>query len=151
MSHSLVVNRLHCVFSTKNRVPCIPQSDEARLWAFIGGIARANAMKALAIGGVENHLHILLLLPQTITVSKAMQLIKAGSSKWCNQNLKQRRFEWQTGYSAFSIGQSQVQTTITYINNQREHHKKRTFEDELRGFAKKNGLSEKDFQSSLQD
>lgn len=151
MSQSLVVNRLHCVFSTKNRMRWIPQSEEARLWAFIGGIARTNSMKALAVGGIEDHIHILLVVPQTMSVSKAMQLIKAGSSKWCNQNLKQRRFEWQAGYSAFSIGQSQVQTTIQYINNQREHHKKRSFENELISFAKKNGVSEEAFQSSLRD
>src|SRR5258706_15886255 len=123
MSHSLVVNRMHCVFSTKNRARSIPESAMPRLWAFIGGIARTNGIKAIAVGGVEDHVHILLLLPAIISVSKAMQLIKAGSSKWCNQSLNGRRFEWQTGYSAFSVGQSQVQDTIAYINNQREHHK----------------------------
>jgi len=142
---------MHCVFSTKNRVCSIPEGAELRLWAFIGGIARSNGMKAIAVGGVEDHVHILLLVPATISVSKAMQLIKAGSSKWCNQNLNGKRFEWQTGYSAFSIGQTQVKDTIAYINNQRQHHKKRSFDQELQAFALRNGISEEEFQSSLRD
>jgi len=151
MSHSLVVNRLHCVFGTKNRSRGIPLDAQPRLWAFIGGIARENGMKAMAVGGAEDHVHLLLMVPPTLSVSKAMQLIKAGSSKWCNQNLKGPRFEWQRGYSAFSVGQSQVQTTIAYINNQREHHKRRSLVDEMRAFAIRNGVSEEEFQSSLRD
>jgi putative transposase len=93
----------HWVFSTKNRLPSIPIEIKPRLWSYIGGIARTNNMKALAVGGMRDHLHVLLSLPPTITIAKAIQLIKAGSSKWMHEQ-GAKRFEWQVGYGAFTIG-----------------------------------------------
>ena len=86
----------HCVFSTKERRPFIKPELRERLWPFLGGIARQNKMAAVEIGGMEDHVHILLSLPATVSISKAMQLIKGGSSKWIHETfLEQRTFAWQ--------------------------------------------------------
>jgi len=111
-----------------------------RLWPFIGGIARENGMKPIEVGGVDDHVHILLSLPATMPISKAMQLIKAGSSKFVNESLSRARFEWQKGYGAFAIGTSAIPATVAYIRNQEEHHRTRTFQEEFISFLEKNGI-----------
>ena len=132
MSHSYVSNLMHCTFSTKERYPWIDADLELRLWPYIGGIARENRMKALAIGGIFDHLHALLSLPSTMSFAKAVQLIKGGSSKWIHDEFRHlRKFEWQEGYGAFSVSASQVGRTIAYIERQKEHHRKRTFKEEF--------------------
>jgi putative transposase len=133
----------HCVFSTKNRLPSIPSEIKPRLWSYIGGIARTNNMKALAVGGMRDHLHVLLSLSPTMAIAKAIQLIKAGSSKWMHEQLG-TRFEWQVGYGAFTIGISETQGTVNYILNQEKHHAKRSFAEEWKIFMKRHGLSEED-------
>ena len=135
--HSLATIRIHVIFSTKNRENLIPDGMQPRLWAFMGGIARQNGFVALAIGGIANHAHLLIAIPAKMALAKAVQLIKGGSSKWCNENLD-RRFAWQEGYAAFSVSTSHRQSVIEYIRNQKEHHRRRTFEEELIAFLKKN-------------
>jgi REP element-mobilizing transposase RayT len=123
---------MHCTFSTKERYPWIEAELESRLWPYIGGIARKNRMKALAIGGTFDHLHALLSLPSTMSFAKAVQLIKGGSSKWVHDEFANfKKFEWQEGYGAFSVSASQVARTIAYIERQKEHHRKRTFKEEF--------------------
>jgi len=132
MSHSYVSNLMHCTFSTKERYPWIDSDLESRLWPYIGGIAREHRMKALAIGGVFDHVHALLSLPSTMSFAKAVQLIKGGSSKWIHDEFRHlKKFEWQEGYGAFSVSASQVARTIAYIERQKEHHRKRTFKEEF--------------------
>ena len=131
MSHAYVCNLMHCTFSTKGRNPWIDAGLEQRLWPYIGGIARENRLKALAIGGIYDRLHSLLSLPGSMSFAKAVQLIKGGSSKWIHDEIGLKRFEWQEGYGAFSVSQSQVKKTILYINNQKEHHRKQTFKEEF--------------------
>ena len=141
MPHSYVSNLMHCVFSTKERFPIIEAELESRLWAYLGGIARENKMRALAIGGTVDHVHTLLSLPATMDVAKAVQLIKGGSSKWVHDNFREhRKFAWQDGYGAFSVSASQLDRTIAYINGQKEHHRKRTFEDEFIELLDKHGV-----------
>ncbi|MDZ7305284.1 MAG: IS200/IS605 family transposase [candidate division KSB1 bacterium] len=141
MAHSYVSIMVHYVFSTKNRQKIITPDLEERLWPYMGGIARENNMKALAIGGVEDHAHVLLSLPSTLSIAKAIQLIKGGSSKWVSETFPTHRdFEWQEGYGAFSVSISHVNDTIIYINNQHEHHRKETFEEEYRAILKKHGI-----------
>ena len=142
MSHSYVSNLMHCTFSTKDRYPIIDSQLEANLWPYIGGIARNNRMKALAIGGTIDHLHALLSLPSTMSFAKAVQLIKGGSSKWIHDTFPQyRKFEWQDGYGAFSVSASQVKRTIAYIHNQKEHHRQRSFQDEFLKLLDKHGVN----------
>lgn len=106
---------------------------------YLGGIGRENNTKLIAAGGIEDHLHLLLSLPKTLSISKAMQLMKGGSSKWIHDTFPEHRlFEWQKGYGAFSIGVSEKQRTIDYINNQAEHHGSRDFEREFLLFLDKN-------------
>ena len=141
MSHSYVKNLMHCTFSTKDRRPFIDSELESHLWPYIGGIARENRMKALAIGGTTDHLHALLSLPGMMSFAKAVQLIKGGSSKWINDTCpRQQRFEWQEGYGAFSVSSSQVPKTIAYINNQKEHHRMKTFQEEFLELLTKHGI-----------
>jgi putative transposase len=133
----------HCVFSTKKRLPLIPSEIKTRLWSYIGEIARTNNMKALAVGGMRDHLHLLLSLPPTMPIAKAVQLVKAGSSKWMREQ-GAKGFEWQVGYGAFTIGISQIPATMNYIRNQERHHAKRNFAEEWKIFMKRHGLSEEE-------
>ena len=138
MSYTSIL--FHCIFATKERRPWISKEIRPRLWAYMGGIARSNGVKALAIGGVQDHVHLLLSLHPVMPVAKAMQLIKAGSSKWFHEQIPRRPFAWQEKYGAFTIGVSQVKATIRYILNQEEHHKRRDFVEELRMILKKHGI-----------
>jgi len=141
MPHSYVSNLMHCTFSTKERLRMIDAELEARLFPYIGGIARENHMKALAIGGAPDHIHALLSLPATMSFAKAVQLIKGGSSKWVHDSFaKYRKFAWQDGYGAFSVSPSQLARTIAYIHNQKEHHRKRSFEEEFIQLLEKHGI-----------
>ncbi len=129
------------MFSTKERRPLITPELRERLWPFLGGIARQNKMKAVEIGGVADHVHLLLSLPATIPISKAMQLIKGGSSKWIHETFpNQRLFAWQEEYGAFSVSVSQLDKTIAYIRGQPEHHRKLTFQEEFLMLLKKHGI-----------
>jgi REP element-mobilizing transposase RayT len=131
----------HCVFSTKERRRLITPELAARLYPYIGGIARENKMKLLTAGGITDHIHLLLSLPSTLSISKAMQLIKGGSSKWIHDTfLEHRLFEWQQGYGSFTIGIGDVDRTVIYIQNQAEHHKKIDFKTEFLEFLKRHGI-----------
>jgi REP element-mobilizing transposase RayT len=100
-SMSYISSYFHCVFSTKERRRLIAPELRDRLWPFLGGIARQNQMKAIEIGGVEDHVHILLSLPSTMAISKALQLMKGGSSKWVHETFPEHRlFAWQEEYGA---------------------------------------------------
>jgi REP element-mobilizing transposase RayT len=139
VSHTYVSELIHCVFSTKQRRNLISPETQPQLWAFLGGIARKNGFKALMVGGTENHVHILLSLPATMPLAKAMQLVKGASSHWMNEKFKSE-FAWQEGYGAFTVGISQKTNTIAYIQRQAEHHRNRNFEEEFLAFLKKNGV-----------
>jgi putative transposase len=94
--HSYVSSLHHCIFATKEREPCLTPVIRERLWPYLGGIARENKMRTLAIGGVADHVHVLISLPATISVAKAMQLLKGNSSKWVHETFpKLRNFAWQ--------------------------------------------------------
>jgi putative transposase len=99
-------------------------------------------MKTLAIGGASDHVHVLLSLPATLSVAKAMQLLKGNSSKWIRETFpKMRSFAWQEGYGAFSVGVSGLDATVAYIRNQTEHHRTRSFRDEFVAILKKHGFA----------
>jgi putative transposase len=139
---SYVSSYFHCVFSTKERRPLIPPALQERLWPYLGGIARQNEMKAVEIGGMTDHVHMLVSLPSTLAIAKAMQLIKGGSSKWVHENFPEHRlFGWQVKYGAFSVSVSQLDKTIQYIQGQAEHHRKMTFQEEFLALLKKHGIA----------
>jgi putative transposase len=135
---SYISSYFHCVFSTKERRNLITPTLRERLWPFLGGIARQNKMKAIEIGGMEDHVHILLSLPSTLSIAKALQLIKGGSSKWVHETFPEHRmFGWQVKYGAFSVSVSQLDTIIQYIRDQKEHHRQMTFQEEFIALLKK--------------
>jgi REP-associated tyrosine transposase len=139
--HSFVSCLMHCVFSTKERRRLITPDLQERLYPYLGGIARENKMKALSIGGVEDHVHALLSIPATLPIAKAVQLLKGNSSKWIHETFpNQHLFEWQQGYGAFSIAVSGVKATMRYIESQKQHHQSHSFKDELIAFLEKNGI-----------
>jgi REP-associated tyrosine transposase len=139
--HSFTSCLVHCVWSTKNREPLLSSDLRDRLWPYLGGIARENKMKALAIGGAVDHVHMLVSLPATLCLAKAMQLLKGNSSKWIRETFpKMRSFAWQEGYGAFSVGISGVDTTVAYIRKQPEHHRRRTFREEFATMLHKHGF-----------
>ena len=147
--HSFISVHVHCVWTTKNRDPSLHSKLRERLWPYLGGIARENKMKALAIGGAADHVHIVLSLPATLSVAKMVQLLKGNSSKWIHEAFSEMRsFEWQEGYGAFSIGVSGIDATRTYIRNQAEHHRRRTFREEFETMLRKHGF---DFDESILD
>jgi REP element-mobilizing transposase RayT len=137
MPQSLSNVLLHIVFSTKNRAKLILPEFENELHAYLSDICRANKSNVYKVGGTENHVHIACSLPRTITISSLLEEIKSSSSKWMKSKSPNcSSFAWQSGYGAFSLGQSQLPTLIQYVENQHAHHGKKSFEDELLGFLK---------------
>ena len=139
--HSFISCLMHCVWATKERRPLITAGLQERLWPYLGGIARENDMRAFQIGGVTDHIHMLVSVPGTLPVSKAIQLLKGNSSKWIHETFPDSRWPgWQEGYGAFSVSISGVEHTIRYICGQAEHHRQRSFSDELEVFLKRHGM-----------
>src|SRR5262245_16210657 len=131
----------HLVFSTKNRTQFIRSDIEARIWAYIGGIARNNKMTAVQIGGVEDHIHALVVAPPVMAPCDIAKCLKGDSSKWIHETFADLQdFSWQDGYGAFSVSKSNVPSVLSYIQNQRQHHQTQTFQDEYLEFLKKHGV-----------
>jgi|SRR5215471_19194015 len=107
----------------------------------MAGIAQNHTMKALAIGGMDDHVHALLTVPGPMSIAKAVQVLKANSSRWMNES-RTRRFEWQDGYFSCTVSRSQIPRVRAYIGNQKEHHKKRDFAAEMTGLLKVHGFEQ---------
>ena len=138
MAHAFSRNHIHLVFSMKDRRNAITKEWQPRLWAYLGGICENHEMIPLAVGGTQNHVHILFHLPPKLALAKAVSLVKANSSKWMSeQGIK---FSWQEGYGAFSVSASNLDQVIRYIQNQDAHHRKTSFEDEFRALLRKHGV-----------
>ena len=141
MAQSLVKVVLHIVFSTKNREHWIEDSIRSGLHAYLAGACRAVSSEAYRVGGTDNHVHIACTLPRTLTVSKLLEEIKKSSSAWVKkQDDKFRSFAWQAGYGVFSVGESQVPVLLRYIDNQQEHHRSSTFEEEFLNLLNRYGI-----------
>ena len=132
----------HLVFGTKFRQPVIDADLRPRLYDYIGGTLRSMDAHIEEIGGIEDHVHILAAIPPTLAISNVVRDLKANASKWINDNgLTFSRFEWQTGYAAFTVSFSQLGILRQYIRGQEEHHRKQTFEDEYVAFLDRHGIS----------
>jgi len=136
MSHSYVHNPIHVVFSTKERHRLIPKEMQTRLWAYLAGVCKNQKIFVHEIGGMEDHLHMLIEIPLTLAYSEAIQEIKTSSSRWMG-----RRFAWQRGYGVFGVSASNVNRVVRYIQRQEEHHRKRTFEQEYIALLEKHGIA----------
>jgi REP element-mobilizing transposase RayT len=131
----------HIVYSTKYRKPLIKPEWQDDLYGYIGGIIREEKGILLTAGGMSDHIHLLAKLPPTIAVSDMLRLIKADSSKWLNERDDVGgTFEWQTGYAAFSVSESQVPRVRGYIQTQEEHHRRQAFKDEYLGLLRKHHI-----------
>ncbi len=138
MAHTYSRNHVHVVFSTKDRGKIIEKELQPRLWAYLAGVCKNHEMIALTVGGTENHVHILLHLPPKLSLAKAVQLLKANSSKWMSEQGKD--FSWQEGYGAFSVSASNLDQVIRYIQNQETHHRESGFDEEFRALLRKHGV-----------
>jgi putative transposase len=137
MGHTYTSTLFHIVFSTKERQPAI--AEPAKLWTYMAGVARNLDYEAFAIGGTQNHVHLLVRLPSDVSVSQAVQKLKSNSSRWLRENGSW--FGWQEGYGAFSVSASNVDAVRHYIQNQAEHHRRRSFEDEFVDLLAKSGVA----------
>ena len=139
MSHTYAQNVVHVVFSTKDRQKTISPEFQPRLWAYAAGVRQNPEILVHAIGGIEDHLHLLIQVPPSLSVAKAILTIKSNSSRWANE--QSHKFAWQQGYGSFSVSSSHVPAVVQYIRNPREHHKKRGFEEEFVALLKKHGMT----------
>ncbi|MGH9510201.1 MAG: IS200/IS605 family transposase, partial [Terriglobales bacterium] len=119
MAHNFTNLLTHVIFSTKDRVPNIKPDLKSDLRAFMGGIVRKINGKAVIVGGTGDHVHLLLWMPPTLSISETLRVLKSNSSRWVNQREGQSpTFAWQTGYGAFSVSHSSVPAVVRYIRTQ---------------------------------
>jgi REP element-mobilizing transposase RayT len=141
MSSTLTNLLYHVVFSTKNREPIITAPIRADLISYMGGIVRGEGGVLLEIGGMPDHVHLVVRFKAEPSVATMVKIVKSKSSKWLNEQPKRPgRFEWQRGYAAFTISVSQLESVRTYVRNQEQHHRRKTFQEELRLLLEKHGV-----------
>ena len=137
MSSTHLSLHVHIVFSTKHRFPFIVDDWRERLHAFIGGAIRTTGCVAESVGGTTDHVHLLIGIRATHCVADVVRDIKHASSQWIHETIGVKKFGWQDGYGAFTIGASQISVVKDYISRQLEHHRKRTFQDEYLAFLER--------------
>ena len=135
MPHTYSSCFLHAVFSTKRRQRILSSTTRERLWPFLEGVARQNGFRMIAANGSDDHLHLLLKIPSTIAIAKAIQVLKKRTSTFMG-----KPSAWQEGYAAVTINASEVEETSAYIERQSELHAAKTFEEEYIAFLKKHGI-----------
>jgi putative transposase len=139
MPHTYTNLLYHIVFSTKDRKPFIRNKTKSRLYDYIGGTIRGIGGICLEIGGIEDHIHLLLKLKPTMDVAKFLQDLKPNVTNWARREILPI-FEWQNGYGAFTVGESQIESVRRYIQNQEAHHKEIDFETEFKSLLRKAGI-----------
>jgi REP-associated tyrosine transposase len=139
MAHTYPNVLIHCVFSTKERRDSIPHELRERLSMYFVGIGKGHDIPVLCEGGTTNHAHLLIALPATIPLAKAIQVLKANSSRWLGEHGFD--FAWQDGYGAFSVSASNLAAVKQYIEHQPEHHAKHSFEDEFVSLLRRSGVT----------
>jgi len=139
MPQSLATILIHAVFSTKDRTPWLTPEIRQELHPYLVGVLANIGCPSIQTGGVDDHVHILFRLSRTTTLAQVIEKSKTSTSKW----LKTKglpEFAWQSGYGAFSVGSAEVDRIVAYIQGQEEHHRKVTFQDELRGLLQQSGM-----------
>ncbi|MCS6806792.1 MAG: IS200/IS605 family transposase [Acidobacteriota bacterium] len=130
----------HLVFSTKDRLPMIAQSWRDRLHAYLGGIVKRLGGVPLAIGGIRDHVHMLVGLTSSHRLDYFVRDLKADSSEWVHREVGQRIFAWQKGYGAFTVSPSSIEAVKRYVLNQENHHRRKTFQEEYVELLKASGI-----------
>lgn len=142
MGHTYSSLLVHVIFSTKRRAALITPQLRPRLYEYLAGVAKHEFGRAIEIGGTSDHLHGLCSIPTDLSLAEAMRKWKSPSSGWVHKTFpEQRSFAWQSGYAAFSVSQSAVDDVRAYIARQEEHHRRVTFEEELRAFLDRHGIA----------
>jgi putative transposase len=136
MPQTLSFNLVHIIFSTKHRAPLIHEDVSAALFAYLAGTARRLDCECFRAGGTADHVHLAIRLAMTRTAAKFVSEIKTGSSVWMKQQ-GVSNFAWQRGYGLFSVGPADIGALVHYIDEQKAHHRKRSFQDEMRAFFEK--------------
>ena len=138
MPQSLSNVYVHIVFSTKYREKTIDDLIKTSLFEYLGGICKGFECNPIRIGGHQDHIHILCQLSKKMTQVELLENVKKQSSKWIKtKDERYSNFYWQGGYGIFSVNPSEIDTVIEYIDQQEQHHSKRTFQEEFRAFLKK--------------
>ena len=137
MSQSLARILIHVVFSTKNRETMITDAIRPHAFAYMATVGRELGCEVFRVGGMPDHVHLAVGLGRTISVADFVKKVKQTASVWMTDDGGNPRFEWQAGYGAFSIGESQLSTLVRYIENQADHHRVKTFQDEYRAMLAK--------------
>jgi len=141
MAQTLARVLVHLIFSTKERANLIRPDVEKELHAYLAGIANNLDSPCFAVNGTNNHVHLLVSQSKNLALAKLVEEVKKGSSKWIKtKSAALRGFHWQDGYAAFSVSQSKAQAVERYIARQREHHRKRSFQEELIEFLRTHGV-----------
>lgn len=131
----------HVVFSTKSRTRFIDSKLRTELYPYMGGIIRRQGGWLLSLGGMPDHVHILLRLKPDVAIAELVRHVKGGSSKWVHEQKGLcPDFAWQTGYAAFSVSESKEATVRSYIERQEAHHRRTTFKDELLTLLRKHNI-----------
>ncbi len=142
MPHSFTDLLFHAIFSTKGRARLISADIQTDLFAYIGGVVRKIGGKALLVNGISDHVHMLVRLPADMAIADCLRLVKANSSKWVHEKWPERSdFAWQIGYAAFTVSLSQRDRVYQYIRDQEQHHRKRSFAEEIRALLEKYGAN----------
>ena len=138
MPQSLSKVYVHITFSTKNREKTFGENIQPALFEYLGGICKGLDCNPIRVGGTDDHIHILCTLSRKITQASLIEQLKVESSKWMKtKGINYRQFYWQHGYGIFSVNPTEIEAVVNYINNQREHHRSKTFQEEYRAFLKK--------------
>ena len=138
---SYVLQLTHFVWSTSERKCWIEPEWQDSLFGYLGGIARNKGAKLLCAGGMPDHVHLLVSMPATHSLADMANFLKANSSGWIHKEIPRRKlFRWQAGYAAFSVSKSLQSKVERYIKSQAEHHRRRSFKDELRGLLVKHEI-----------
>ena len=142
MPHSYSNLLVHVVFGTKDRARYLDATFRPQLFAYMGGIVRELKGAAQIINGTDDHAHGLLSLPADLSVSDCLRIVKTNSSRWVHEKFPDRaKFGWQTGFGAFGVSASNEAAVAKYIQEQEQHHKKMTFEEEFKALLEKHGIA----------
>jgi len=142
MAHTYSNLLVHALFSTKKRAPLLDAELKVELFSYMGGIIAQLRGKPILTGGPKDHVHLLFVLPCSLSVADLMEKVKANSSKWVKNRWQNRsHFAWQTGYTAFSVSQSNLESVKRYIASQETHHRRITFQEEVLAFLKKHEIA----------
>lgn len=141
MPQSLASLHVHIIFSTKNREPFIAAAFAPRLYEYVAGITRGTGCRLVHAGGMPDHVHLLTSLGRETSVAELVRVVKSNSSKWIHETMPTLAgFAWQTGYAAFAVSYSLVDAVRQYIAGQEKHHRKQSFQDEVRAFMRKHQI-----------